>query len=229
MEQFVAFQALHNVGATKHLEERIIDQCCDIDDKLDAWGRQHSPEILRFDFRSADSPIAAPQNDAELSLLHLSMMSWIVRMILYSILRFFIERHGIANLNARTATHCELAPKCDDPAKHCLDGLDERRSCCADLYASKCVHALHLFGAYRGSAAEGMSIMVPLWFTMRYYLNKASRQYVGDEEDLLRHVLNAKLYGSPAWTHLTKISGQKSDIDSVMKGEKPTIDTVLWF
>ncbi|KAH0596810.1 hypothetical protein MHUMG1_05118 [Metarhizium humberi] len=75
-EQVMAFRALGRVGATKHLEMRIITPCLDILTTRKQTG------------------FTGTKEDAGISLLHLSEIYWIALMMLYLVLDFSTERQN---------------------------------------------------------------------------------------------------------------------------------------
>ncbi|KAK2616731.1 hypothetical protein QQS21_000343 [Conoideocrella luteorostrata] len=229
VEQVVAFLALQPVSSTKHLEMRILAQCNTLHGQFASWMRKASPYILKFDYTIIPNmPLPIPQDETEISLLHLSMMFWIALMILYSILQFFNERSGEDDIDFDTKENSQSVTEHSNKEDQNLT-LYANMYKGPNLYASKCVHALHLFGEFKGGVAESLSVIVPLWFTMRYFLNRKSGQHKGNELEVLRKALSTKLFGSSAASHITKISGRTDEIDRIMGGENATHDAVLWF
>lgn len=228
VEQVAAFSALRHIGATEQLEKRIIVQCYDLTQRFAAWMQRTSPDILKFDYTVAKVPLPMPMDDADITLLHLSMMYWIALMILYSFLQFFNKRRSEYDSDINEKTDHESPTWHNDKTDQepYSNTIAEESP---NLYASKCVHALHLFWVYEGNIAENLVGLVPLWFATHYYINRSSTEHKGNELDLLRNALGTNIFGSSAASHLAKIFGQQFEVDCDIEGTKATNDEVLWF
>ncbi|KAG8415508.1 hypothetical protein J3458_009348 [Metarhizium acridum] len=153
LEQVVAFRALERVGATKHLEARIIAQCNQLHRDSQTW-TQRVPDVLTFDYTPAKPPLLAPRDDAGISLLHLGEIYWIALMILYSVLNFFTQ-----NEHKPRGTEQSVAQHNKDDRGGTLTRVPLSTS--PDLHASKCVHAIHLYWGGRAASSSALRVCWP--------------------------------------------------------------------
>jgi hypothetical protein len=228
LEQVTAFQALERVAATKHLEMRILEQCEDLHQQFEAWTRK-VPDIFRFDYMAAQLPLPEPENDVDVSLVHLSEVYWIGLMILFSVMKFFQKRRLAGDKAGDAADSAEIQTKVEEE--------DEGKGVVAcptlivspDLYASKCVHAMHLYWCQKSCIIESIAGLLAMSFVMRYYLNENSAGVTGDELHGLRRALDIELFGSRVRFLVTKVSGGNALVDAIDKGVRLPGDELSWF
>lgn len=230
LEQVTALFALRAVGRrVDELRKRIIAQCEALNLELAAWHEKVFPDILKFDY-TAKVPLLEPDNDVEVSLHHLSIIYWISLMILYSIINvLYQQERGQDNdhTESRTSGTYTLTPECISNSTN--RSADTSWPNLVNLYASKCVHAMHLYWAPKCGIIENISGLLSLGFILRFYLGKALKGQHNEEMVLLGKTLKIKLFGSDVGSILAKVSAGQLKLDSTTRNRSVPGDDLSWF
>lgn len=230
LEQVTALFAMRAGGQrVDELKKRIIAQCEALNLELTAWHDKICPHILKFDY-TATVPLLVPENDVDVSLHHLSIIYWISLMILYSTINVLHQAEPAqANdptKSVATTVYSAAPESCVHSMNRAANGSWPRL---VNLYASKCVHAMHLYWASKSGIIENISGFLSLGFVLRFYLGKALKGQHSEEMILLGKTLKIKLFGSDVGTILAKVSAGRLKLDLGTSHQSVPGNDLSWF
>lgn len=173
------------------LEREVLRRCREVDESLQQWAQELGPDIIRFDHFASPSPPKRPENDKEYALLHLSLVYWFNRMMVFSILSYFLSQ----NRNQDTGSTTSPASSTSGSPSEETESIDAARQ--TAMYASRSAHAIAFLFERDAGLFQNSSGLMALSISLRYFSNPGAICTFGNESKILGDLCTESVIGVP--------------------------------